>query len=81
MFNFIVFDNTDGSTTALLCDENRQPMRDAFYCVTFAPSDRRTRVNCYTYVGDEHKRLSVCNHVHSEKHIGAVAVDAVVYQD
>lgn len=84
MFNFIVFSGTEKGgnvTQAILCDENKKPIEGACFVTTFNASDRRTRVNCQVFVGDEHKRLSVCNHVHSEKHIGAVAVDAIVYQD
>jgi hypothetical protein len=84
MFNFIVFSDTTGrnsSTQALLCDENRQPIEGASYSVTFDASDRRTRIMCHGFVGEEHKRLSVTRHAHNNGHIGAWVNDAVVYQD
>lgn len=64
MFNFLVM-MKEGETVALLCDGG--------YNVTFMNSDRRTSVRGTVSVDDERQRLSVCRHVHNEKHVGAAA--------
>lgn len=86
MFNFIVFQGVEGNNTvtqAILCDENKRPIEGACFVTEFNASDRRTRINCQVFVGDEHKRLSVCTHVHNEKKIGAAAsqFDGITYVD
>lgn len=77
MFNFISYTQEDAKgntcTTALLCDENKQPIEGAGYMTFFAASERRTRINCQIFAGEEMKRLTVCTHVHNEKKIGAAA--------
>lgn len=72
MFNFLVM-MQEGETVALLAD--------GCYNVTFLNSERRTCVRGTVSVDDEHQRISVCRHIHNEKHIGAAAnqFDGVAY--
>lgn len=72
MFNFLVV-MKEGETVALLTDGG--------YSVTFMNSERRTSVRSAVSVDDERQRLSVCRHIHNEKHIGAAAnqFDGVAY--
>lgn len=72
MFNFLVM-MKEGETVALLTDGG--------YNVTFLNSDRRTSVRSTVSVDDERQRISVCRHVHNEKHVGAAAIqfDDIAY--
>lgn len=72
MFNFLVM-MKEGETVALLTDGG--------YNVTFMNSERRTSVRGTVSVDDDSQRVSVCRHIHNEKHIGAAAnqFDGVAY--
>jgi hypothetical protein len=77
MFNFLCLIK-EGETVALLCGDGAP---GSGYTTTFLASERRTAVVCHTSVGDEHKRLSVCRHIHKDEHIGALSRDLVCYND
>lgn len=72
MFNFLVM-MQEGETVALLTDGG--------YNVTFLSDDRRTSIRGTVSVDDERQRISVCRHIHNEKHICAAAsqFDGVAY--